>query len=180
MSGVPYASSEDSALLRSAMAGRSGSSALEVGAGNGGGLDVLSHAFSLVVGTDLIRPGMGDWKVRGSNFVLADRATCFRSSVFDLVAFNPPYLPSDVTTDVAVDGGKEGTEVPLGFVEEALRVVAKGGRILMLLQADELPEKVAERIRAGGLRATAVAMKKMFFESLTVFELAEEEPGPAG
>ena len=60
------------------------------------------------------------------SLILADAASCFMDGCFDLVAFNPPYVPSGKIEDVAVDGGAEGTEVALRFLEEALRVVEEG------------------------------------------------------
>jgi release factor glutamine methyltransferase len=88
----PYLASEDSALLRSALGAYSGETCLEIGAGNGGNLLSLSERFDMVVGTDVVRPDMDDWKEKGPSYVLADGGSCLKDAAFDLVAFNPPYL----------------------------------------------------------------------------------------
>ncbi len=77
---------------------------------------------------------MDDWKDHGGSYVLADAATCFRPSAFDVVAFNPPYLAEEVR-DRATQGG-EKLEVPKSFLREALRVVRKGGKVVFLLNQE--------------------------------------------
>jgi release factor glutamine methyltransferase len=165
----PYIASEDSALLRSAVKGRSGSTCLEIGAGNGGNLVELSGSFELAVGTDIVRPDMRDWGRAGADYVLADRAECFGDRIFDLVVFNPPYLPSDRITDLAVDGGNEG-EVPLGFLREGLRVVKDTGKILLLLRDEEPINLFDIECRRRGFTLTKVASRHLFYESLSVYE----------
>ena len=168
MSEEPYTSSEDSALLRSALRGLSGEACLEIGAGNCGNLLELRRKFRLVVGTDLVRPASPDWKGREIDFLLADTASCLRSETFDLVAFNPPYLAVDLSNDQAVEGGR-GLEVPKAFLREALRVVRRTGRIVFLLN-DEADIEEFEEICAGmSFALTRIARRREFFEELSVY-----------
>jgi len=169
LNGSPYLSSEDSELLRAAMAGRSGGSVLEIGAGNGGNLVSMTGRFGLIVGTDLVRPGMDDWAGAPASFVLADRASCFRDETFDLVVFNPPYVRGEGYQDVAVDAGSRG-EAPLGFLAEALRVVKASGTVLMLLSSESPVEEAATAAcEAKGFGLVPVASKRLFYEELTVY-----------
>jgi methylase of polypeptide subunit release factors len=168
MSGPRYLAAEDSALLREALRGYAGGASLEIGAGNGGNLVALTRCFQLVVGTDLDRPSMKDWKVEGADFVLADLATCLRSSTFDLVAFNPPYLREEVT-DRATQGG-EGLEVPKSFLREALRVVKKEGKVVFLLNQEAAVPEFDDICASAGFGLRRVASMKMFFEELAVYE----------
>ena len=165
MSGEPYLSSEDSALLRSALGGRSGERCLELGAGNGGTLVHLSARFRLVVGTDLVRPSMTDWKKAGANFILADCASCIRSGAFDLVAFNPPYVRAGVE-DRAVDGGVD-LEVPRRFLQEALRVARD--EVVFVLNDEADLQEFRDICAGAGFGLRPVASRRMFFEELTVF-----------
>ena len=167
MSAEAYVASEDSALLRRALEGRSGGCSLEIGAGNGGNLACLAEGFQLALGTDLVLPSMVDWKDAGAGFVLADGASCLRSGVFDLVAINPPYLPEDVE-DRAVDGGRL-LEVPKKLLREGLRVVKKDGEVLLLLSGSaELPEFEA-LCEEAGFTLRLFDSKKLFYEELFVF-----------
>jgi release factor glutamine methyltransferase len=165
----PYLASEDSALLREVLKAYSGGSVLEIGAGNGGNLVALANAFAMTVGTDIVLPGMTDWKTSGVNFLIADGAGCIRGGSFDLVAFNPPYLPGEAATDPSTEGGL-GLEVPMKFLRDALRTLKRTGRIVMLLN-DQAPvgEFEAECSRHR-FRMAKVASKRLFFEELAVYE----------
>jgi methylase of polypeptide subunit release factors len=168
MSGTPYLSSEDSALLRSALQRRSGESCLEIGAGNGGNLVDLSKRFALVVGTDLAKPSMEDWREAGAEFVLADGASCLRPSVFDLVVFNPPYLDVDATDDVAVEGGRN-LEVPKKFLRDAIHAVKNRGEVVFLLNDEARIDEFEEVCSVADFHLKVLASKRVFFEELTVY-----------
>ncbi|MDG6913718.1 MAG: hypothetical protein JRN34_04945 [Nitrososphaerota archaeon] len=170
MTGEPYLASGDSALLRMALAGYSGESCMEIGAGNGGNLIELAKRFRVVVGTDVVRPSMADWKGK-SDYVLAEGASCMRDASFDLVAFNPPYLEGDETGDVAVEGGKQ-MEVPLAFLSEALRTVRRDGKVVFLVNDDMDMEEARMACEGRGFRLRVLASLRVFFETLSVYEAA--------
>lgn len=175
MSERPYLAAEDSALLRRALAKRRGESCLEIGAGNCGNMPQLSGNFRTVVGTDLVRPAMGDFK-DAAGYLLADLATPFRDSSFDLVAFNPPYLSDTGPRDVAVDAGKK-LEVPKRFLAEALRVVKKNGSVVFLLNQDSVLEDFQRLCKEGGFSMWLVESERLFFEVLSVYEAGPEQRG---
>ena len=168
MSGTAYLASTDSALLRRALEGRSGGSCVEVGAGNGGALLELSKGFGLVVGTDIVRPEVADWKGAGVNYILAEGASCLRSSTVDLVAFNPPYLSAEPADDRAVEGGLD-LEVPKAFLTDALRVVRRGGVVVFLLNDEAKPQEFEEICGEHGFNMEAKESERVFFEELTVY-----------
>jgi len=168
MRGPAYTSSEDSALLRKALETRKGGRFLEIGAGNGGTLVELTKRYGLVVGTDTMMPAMADWKDSGANFVLADGASCIRRSAFDLVAFNPPYVPVKAEEDATVGGGEQ-LEVPKAFLRDSLKVVRRGGEILFLLNNEANLDEF-RRICAGkGFDLKAIVTQRVFFEELTAY-----------
>lgn len=174
MSSRAYISSDDSALLRSVMQGRSGRASLEMGAGNGGGLIELAQGFVLTVGTDLKGPARGRAELAGADFVVADAASCFRERVFDLVAFNPPYVPTERIEDATVDGGVAGSDISLHFLREALRVVREDGKILMLLSSDNPIEPFGTECKRLGFRITRITEKRLFYETLSVYEASRK------
>ena len=167
MSGPPYLASEDSALLRRVLVRRSGGRFLEIGAGNGGNLVEASKRFSSAVGTDIVRPSMADWKGADADFVLADGASCVRGGTFDVVAFNPPYLPEEVE-DPAVDGGRE-LEVPRRMLEDALRAVRRDGEVLFVLNDGADLARFESSCSGAGFALRAAESKELFFERLTVY-----------
>jgi len=171
MNGETYLSSEDSALLRTALRGLSGGSCLEIGAGNCGNLLELREGFELVLGTDLLRPTTSDWKGKGIEFVLTDGASCFRPDAFDLVTFNPPYLAVEISDDRAVEGGKE-LGVPKAFLREALRTVKRTGNIVFLLNDEADVGEFEKMCSEKSFCLTRLAVRRVFFEELAVYSAA--------
>jgi release factor glutamine methyltransferase len=123
----------------------------------------------MVVGTDILTPGQALLAKGPAEVVLADRASCFRERAFDVVAFNPPYLPSGAINDAAVDGGPGGVEVPMAFLDDALRVVKEGGTIVVLLSDHGDLDTFLSRCAALGLSVKEEATSRLFYESLVVY-----------
>ncbi len=74
-----YLPSDDTRLLKQALASRRGGSCLEIGFGSGAVLASVSVRFRIAVGTDVM--GLADARLARSpsvDLVLADRARCFR------------------------------------------------------------------------------------------------------
>lgn len=90
---------------------------------------------------------------------------------FDVVAFNPPYLPQegpDEWIDRAWTAGPTGDALALEFLRDVRRVLAPGGRIYLLLSSlNHLA--LAEAQARFSLRRVAHA--KFDFETLSVYVL---------
>jgi len=167
-----YLPAEDTRLLKEALEPLGGDSCLEIGFGSGAVLSSASARFRLVVGTDVV--GLDEARLAKDppvELVLADKATCFRDGVFDLVFFNPPYLPSEAIEDEAVDGGPAGVEVPMAFLEEGLRVMREGGTIVALLSSEGDLESFLAHCDDLGLEVGSVIEKRLFYETLSVLTI---------
>jgi len=170
-----YLPAEYTDLLREALASCEGDSCLEIGFGSGALLAGVAGRFRLAVGTDVV--GVEDAKtsrVASADIVLADRAKCFRDGAFDLVFFNPPYLPSDRIEDATVDGGRGGTQVPVSFLQEALRASKQNGTVMVLLSDAGDVGSFLEYCRSLSLYVEPVAEKRLFYEKLVVFKIRRE------
>jgi release factor glutamine methyltransferase len=169
----PYTFSEDSELLREFLSSLSETgSFLEIGAGGGGILcKVLADGrFGLVVGTDVMDLSKIRQQIsRKAELVQADRASCFRQNSFDLVGFNPPYVPSVKVEDVTTDGGSGGVEVPIQFLCSALTVLKPKGKIAMVLSSEDNLLEMESFCEKEDLVFTRSAEKKLFFETLYVY-----------
>ncbi|HKW04453.1 MAG TPA: hypothetical protein VJN71_04055 [Nitrososphaerales archaeon] len=168
----PYISREDSMLLRRALEGMSGESILEIGIGSGSNLISVSSRFSVTVGTDLQKTfGFQALDYPNIEVVRTDRAKCFKDQSFDVVAMNPPYLPSNGIEDNAIDGGETGIEVPLLFLEEAQRVAKKEGKIAIVLSSESDLNRFRTYCAEKKLIVDIIAKRELFAEVLYVFEL---------
>jgi release factor glutamine methyltransferase len=166
-----YLPSDDTSTLAQVLTSYSGARCLEIGFGSGAILRSLTSRFGLVVGTDVLSVAQAIDARGDAEVVLADRATCFRPGTFDLIAFNPPYLPSEAVEDAAVDGGEGGLEVPLAFLEDALRVLRTGGAVVLLLSDEADLEAFRRTCESKGLRVEEKARRRLFYETLVVFSI---------
>lgn len=149
---------------------------MEIGFGSGVTLESVRSRFSRVVGTDIIPLKEARIARGGAELILADAASCFRPGSFDLIWFNPPYLPSDGIEDRAVDGGAGGIEVPTHFLDEALRVLREDGRILVLLSEEGDIGRFRNLCLDRGLSVQEKSRRKLFYETLVVYEIRRRRP----
>jgi release factor glutamine methyltransferase len=88
---------------------------------------------------------------------------------FDVIIFNPPYLPSRTISDRTVDGGKQGVEVIDRFLSEATYRLRENGFAVVLVSSINDPENL--RRRHPQLRLRILREQSLFFERLTVLEV---------
>jgi release factor glutamine methyltransferase len=88
---------------------------------------------------------------------------------FDLVLFNPPYLPSPSLEDRAVDGGKEGASLTRRFLMKLQEHLKSDGYALLLLTSQNNPDSlIAEHPEFD---FSIVAKRSLFFEELQVLRV---------
>jgi len=88
---------------------------------------------------------------------------------FDLVLFNPPYLPSEPTLDRTVDGGSGGRDLIIRFLEELPGHLRKGGIALLLVSSLNSPDTL--RNSYNNFEFSTIAKRAMFFEELEVLRV---------
>jgi len=109
--------------------------------------------------------------------VRADLTTPFPESAFDVVLFNPPYLPVDELAErddwmeIALSGGETGREVIEEFLDDVGRVLAPDGRIFLLVSSLTGVDEVVDRAADAGFSAAALRDESYPFETLTVLKL---------
>jgi release factor glutamine methyltransferase len=96
---------------------------------------------------------------------------------FDLVLFNPPYLPTaeeeraEGWINFALDGGPDGRKTILRFLGDLKDHLHPGGRALLLISSLSGLEEVLRISCEAGLSAQVVSSKRYFFERLMVLKL---------
>ncbi|MEK6821269.1 MAG: HemK2/MTQ2 family protein methyltransferase [archaeon] len=93
---------------------------------------------------------------------------------FDIIVFNPPYVPSEKIQWKEVDGGKKGREIIDAFLNQMPHHLAKNGACYLLqtsLNGKRTTEKILEE---KNLKGTIIATQKLAFEELWVWKITEK------
>jgi len=174
-----YSPSIDSILLARSLENYNGNRALEIGIGSGIILRVLCKNFNIVAGTDISFATIQQCKTMTPSkamIVCCDAASAFCNRLFDLIVFNPPYLPNkehaNKDKDCTIDGGPTGIEVTLHFLESALPTLDEKGRLLIIVSSLADLSKLDYLVSTSNLRRRIVNKSELFFEELSVIELS--------
>lgn len=152
---------------------------LEVGTGSGLIAASLTDSVSLVVATDINPHAAASARERGVEVVRTDLVSGI-CGTFDLVIFNPPYLPTsdeeriDDWLEYALDGGTDGTAVIERFAKTIPAVMAPAGRLLVLVSSLNPLDRVQEIFTRNHLIPFIVASGKTEDETLYVFRATRD------
>lgn len=97
--------------------------------------------------------------------------------VFDVVIFNPPYLPTapedliHSPLDRALDGGSDGTEVALRFIQQLPPHLAEDGRAYLVVSSLQDMARIEAELVRQGLAARKTGSESFDFETISVLEL---------
>ena len=148
--------------------------ALEVGCGSGLLSIIMARKHARVTAVD-INPAAVEAtteNAKKNHIHLIARTSYLFDRVegkFDLIVFNPPYLPvGEDENDITYSGGSTGREIIEVFVSYARNYLKKGGRILMIISSLTGEEEVLELFGQARMRAKPVARKKISWEQLIV------------
>jgi release factor glutamine methyltransferase len=93
---------------------------------------------------------------------------------FDLIIFNPPYLPQELKKrDIRLEGGKKGYEVIEKFLNKVYNYLKKDGNILLLFSSFTGKKKVNNLILKNKLKFIELEKKHIFFEDLYVYYICK-------
>ena len=96
---------------------------------------------------------------------------------YDVVIFNPPYLPTapeDLTQsplDGALDGGPDGTEVTVRFIQDLPGHLKEDGRAYLVVSSLQDMDLIQAEIHQRGLAARRMGSETFDFETIAVLEL---------
>lgn len=187
----PYEPQEDTYILLKHIKkyAKNKKDVLEIGTGIGILAIEASRYAKKVTATD-INPRAIDAAKKNANgipnitFNVSDLFSAFKktkkkqikkSQKFNLIIFNPPYLPEPylpeelMAKDIALDGGKHGYEVLERFLTEANDFLKKDGKIMVVFSKITKPEKIKEIISANCLTSKEIDSQKIPFEELYVW-----------
>lgn len=178
MTGEPYKTAEDTLLLADVIEAQRARIALEIGVGSGFVTEQLARNIPRPVGTDISAEAIRETRDRlkqsrlfhQTELLRAVGAACFRPRSFDLVAFNPPYLPSRRTMNEAVDGGQGGIQRALEILRQVKEVLKPSGTVLLVISSLSDYPKLLGAMEQLGYEIKRIRSKKLFFEELHLIE----------
>lgn len=172
-----YSPEADTILLLDAARAKAkpGERVLEVGTGSGLIAREIAKTAS-VVATDISPHAVIAARDCGVEVVRCDLYAGIRG-MFDLILFNPPYLPTqpeervDDWLEYALDGGESGRAVIERFSRGIGEILAPGGRILLLVSSLTGPSEVHALFSRAGWIVSIVRQQAVEDEMLYVLEI---------
>jgi release factor glutamine methyltransferase len=141
--------------------------------GSGSGIQAktcIKNGFKNVLCVDIDKKTIEHLKKQNLKFLKSDLFEKLSNKKFNIIIFNPPYLPKDKKGyDKGKDttGGKKGGETILRFLKQAKNHLSKDGEILLLFSSLTKPNilKIAKK---QGYITKLLDKKKLFFEEIYV------------
>ncbi len=95
---------------------------------------------------------------------------------YDLIIFNAPYLVHDEKERSllakAWDGGKDGVDVSIDFLEQARQRIRRNGRIILVASSHSNLRRLKSAIRRLGYTIKSTLKEHIFFEDIIAYEIA--------
>ena len=164
-----YKPAEDTLFFVEHLQNEKGRTALDIGTGSGFLSQVLSKNFELVVATDTDLKALKKAHESVENCICCNAADAL-TAIFDLVVCNLPYLPSEEVADPAVDGLRDGVEIPIKILSSANKAIGNKGKLIFVTSSLANYNELIKQTQLLGLSTKIIASKKLFFEVLILVE----------
>ena len=112
-------------------------------------------------------------------FEVGDLFEPVKGEEFDLIVFNPPYLPRSGVLDgdptgLSCEGGADGRLLIDRFLDEFSRYLSFRGRILLVHSSFSDPQKTLRKLSAQDF-CVEVVERPLFFERLVLFRASKKD-----
>ena len=167
-----YEPAEDSFLLQKYVEKYAFGKVLDIGSGSGIQAEAALKKTKNILAVDINKEAVKLLKGKGINSKYSDLFSNVKGK-FDLIIFNPPYLPEeekeDLETKLVTTGGKYGYEILERFFKNAKKFLNKNGKILIVFSSLTNKKKVDSLIKKYGFKFKLLEEKGLFFERLYVY-----------
>ena len=167
-----YEPHEDSFLLQKYVEKYASGKVLDIGSGSGIQAESALKKTKNVLAADINKEAVSLLKKKGIKAVYSDLFSNVKGK-FDLIIFNPPYLPEekleDLETKLVTTGGKYGYEILERFFKDAKKFLNKNGKILIVFSSLTNKKKVDSLVKKYGFKFKLLEEKGLFFEKLYVY-----------
>ncbi|MBU0979584.1 MAG: methyltransferase [Nanoarchaeota archaeon] len=168
-----YGPREDSYLIQKVIVRFSRGKVLDMGTGSGILAAEAAETADEVLGVDVDGKAVKEAKKRypDIDFKVSNLFSRLGRSKFDLIIFNPPYLPTtkEDFKDAALDGGRHGDSVLLKFFNSSHKHLRPKGNILFLASSLTRMDRIMKKLKKHGLHIEKLTDEKLPFETLTVY-----------
>jgi len=164
-----YEPSEDSFLIQEFVKKYVKGRVLDMCAGTGILAKTALEKTKNVLAADIDEEAVEYCRKQGINCIKSDLFENIKGK-FDLIIFNPPYLPEDkakLKDDHFYIGGKKGNEILERFFSIARKYLNKNGKILIVFSS--LTPDVEKIIKKYSFKFKRLKEEKFFFEKLYVY-----------
>ena len=145
---------------------------LDLGTGSGYLAEIALEKTKDVLAADISEEVVEFVKKKGIKVVKSDLFSNINDK-FDLIIFNPPYLPLDQRepkdSRLSTTGGLKGSEVLERFLKDAKSYLNENGKILIVFSS--LTKDTMEIIKNYNYKAEKLSEKKLFFEAIYCYLL---------
>lgn len=161
-----YEPREDSFLLAKYVKKYAKGKVLDIGSGSGIQAETALQKTKDVIATDIDEEAI---KLLNKKNIKVIKSNLFENikDKFDLIIFNPPYLPGK--KDKTIQGGKNGYETLERFLTQLSSYLKDEGKALIVFSSLTNKDKVDKIIIKNNLRFTPLAQENIFFEKLYVY-----------
>ena len=167
-----YEPAEDSFLLQKYVEKYAFGKVLDIGSGSGIHAEAALKKTKNILAVDINKEAVKLLKGKGINSKYSDLFSNVKGK-FDLIIFNPPYLPEeekeDLETKLVTTGGKYGYEILERFFKNAKKFLNKNGKILIVFSSLTNKKKVDSLVKKYGFKIKLLEEKGLFFERLYVY-----------
>ncbi len=176
-----YGPEEDTYLLLEALSKENLSGdGLEIGTGTGIIALTICDRFSTFTGTDInvqaveLAQKNAETNKKRVTFIVSDLFSKVEGT-FDVIVFNPPYVPVDeapqYVEDLSYHGGEDGRRVIDQFLSQVFFHLRPKGRVYLVQSSLSDIEKTERILNLKKCAFHIITRKPLFFEELVVFRI---------
>ncbi len=177
---IAYEPKEDTYLILEQVRRYAVGDVLDMGTGTGILAIEASQTADFVIGVDINKKALilaekNAHNIQNIKFVYSNLFSYFKKNPmkFNLIIFNPPYLPAmkgeEKEVAQAVAGGKHGYELLEKFFEDAADFLKPHGRVLILFSSRTQRNKIHEILENHAFNFHKLSEKEIPFETLYVY-----------
>jgi release factor glutamine methyltransferase len=177
---IVYEPKEDTYLILEQVREYAFGDVLDMGTGSGILAIEASRTADNVIGADISKRALEVARrnaagITNISFVYSDLFSYFKNypMKFDLIIFNPPYLPEmkgeEKEVSQAVAGGRHGYELLAGFLDDAADFLKPDGRIIILFSSITQRNKIHEILEEHAFNYHKLSEKEIPNETLYVY-----------